>query len=126
MFRTALYRATLALVRQRPWRRFKIQKTKPHLIGLQEVSTRRQFQGDFLVGNPMPAVPAEDAFFDHLDLLIAGLLERSLDYRRVSAIQNADVELPGFAGCWSVKKSKYSLGALALGTYAAWCNALTP
>lgn len=73
-----------------------IGQQRPDLVGLQEVSLiRTQSPGDFLMGNPQSA---ETVLFDYLDILMAALSERGLDYRVASLIQNADVELPSFAG----------------------------
>lgn len=73
-----------------------IAKTKPHLIGLQEVSLiRYQSPGDFLIGNP---TPAEDVLYDYLDILQHALAARGLHYEVAGVVQNADVELPMFAG----------------------------
>ena len=73
-----------------------IAKNKPHLIGLQEVSLiRYQSPGDFLDGNPLPAT---DVLYDYLDLLLDALADRGLHYEVAGVVENADVELPMFAG----------------------------
>jgi hypothetical protein len=73
-----------------------IARTRPHLIGLQEVSLYRvQSPGDFLIGNPQPA---EDVLFDYLDILLDALEARGLDYVVAGVVENADIELPFFAG----------------------------
>lgn len=73
-----------------------IAKTRPHLIGLQEVSLiRYQSPGDFLIGNP---TPAEDVLYDYLSILMDALNARGLRYEVVAVVENADVELPMFAG----------------------------
>jgi len=73
-----------------------IKKARPHLIGLQEVSLLRvQSPGDFLFGNQLPA---EDVLFDYLAILQAALAARGLDYVVAGVVENADVELPMFAG----------------------------
>lgn len=73
-----------------------IAKNKPHLIGLQEVSLiRYQSPGDFLDGNPLPAT---DVLYDYLDLLLEALADRGLHYEVAGVVENADVELPMFAG----------------------------
>lgn len=73
-----------------------IAKAKPHLIGLQEVSLiRYQSPGDFLIGNP---TPAEEVLYDYLDILLHALAARGLHYEVAGVVQNADVELPMFAG----------------------------
>ena len=69
-----------------------IQHVQPHLIGLQEVSTiRLQSPGDAIAGG---TIPAEEVLFDYLEILIAELLNRGLEYRVAGSVQNADVELP--------------------------------
>jgi hypothetical protein len=92
----------LAIVQQNhPPERFdsiadEIGKTRPHLIGLQEMYLiRNQSPGDFLLGNP---IPAENVLYDYLDLLLVALEESGLEYRVASINENADVELPTFAG----------------------------
>lgn len=73
-----------------------IAKNKPHLIGLQEVSLiRYQSPGDFLDGNPLPAT---DVLYDYLDILLDALADRGLHYEVAGVVENADVELPMFAG----------------------------
>ena len=70
-----------------------IARKRPELIGLQEAFLiRTQFPGD------LNATPAVDVEFDYLDLLLAALDRRGLDYRVASLVQNVDVELPGFDG----------------------------
>ncbi len=69
-----------------------IAKTKPHLIGLQEVSLIRfQLLGDAAVGGTSPA---EDVIYNYLWILRKALMARSLDYVVAVKIQNIDVELP--------------------------------
>ena len=71
-------------------------KLKPHLIGLQEVSTiLTQAPGDYLLGNPTDAT---DVVYDYLDILMAALASRKLQYEVAVIVRNADVELPMFAG----------------------------
>jgi endonuclease/exonuclease/phosphatase family metal-dependent hydrolase len=73
-----------------------IARTEPHLIGLQEVElVRFQSPGDFLIGNPQPA---EDVLFDYLEILLDALETRGLDYVVAGIVENADIELPFFAG----------------------------
>lgn len=73
-----------------------IGRYRPALVGLQEVSLIRvQSPGDFLIGNPQPA---ETELFDYLDILLAQLAARGLDYRVAGVVENADVELPFLAG----------------------------
>ena len=69
-----------------------IARTRPHVVGLQEVSLIRiQDPGDFLAGNPAPATTV---FLDFLPILLDALAARGLDYRVVSTVENTDVELP--------------------------------
>lgn len=66
--------------------------TRPHLIGLQEISTIRvQSPGDLIAGGTRPA---EEVLFDYLQILMAALQHRGLDYRVAAIVQNADVEVP--------------------------------
>jgi endonuclease/exonuclease/phosphatase family metal-dependent hydrolase len=69
-----------------------IKHNRPHLIGLQEVSTiRTQSPGDAVIGG---ATPAENVRFDYLAILLEALRARGLHYRVAGIIQNADVEVP--------------------------------
>ena len=69
-----------------------IARTRPHVVGLQEVSlVRIQDPGDFLVGNPVPATAVH---LDFLPILMDALEARGLDYRVVTTVENTDVELP--------------------------------
>lgn len=69
-----------------------IARTRPHLIGLQEISLiRLQFPGDAAFSG---TTPAEDVLFDYLNILMQALKARHLNYRVVGKIKNADVELP--------------------------------
>jgi endonuclease/exonuclease/phosphatase family metal-dependent hydrolase len=73
-----------------------IKRLKPDVIGLQEVTLlRTQFPGDFLSGNP---IAAEDVMYDYLDILLAALRKQGLHYQVAAIVQNADVEVPAFAG----------------------------
>jgi len=73
-----------------------IAKTRPHLIGLQEVSLwRYQTPGDFFDGNPLPA---EIVLYDFLEIFLAALADRGLHYEVAGVVQNADIELPMFVG----------------------------
>ena len=73
-----------------------IARTRPHLIGLQEVSLwRYQTPGDFFDGNP---VPAEYVLYDFLEIFMAALADRGLKYEVAGVVQNADIELPMFVG----------------------------
>ncbi len=73
-----------------------IERHRPDVIGLQEVSTwRTQIPGDFLMGNP---TPASDIAYDFLEILLAALAERDLNYLVAVSVDNADLELPMVAG----------------------------
>lgn len=74
----------------------KIAVARPHLVGLQEVALYRiQSPGDAVLGG---AIPAETVLFDHLEILLAALAARGLDYRVAGKIQNVDAELPMIVG----------------------------
>jgi endonuclease/exonuclease/phosphatase family metal-dependent hydrolase len=73
-----------------------IEKTLPHLIGLQEMSKFYiQSPGDIAGGG---TVPATDKFLDFFEVLTDALQARGLEYEFVAEIKNADVELPMFVG----------------------------
>jgi endonuclease/exonuclease/phosphatase family metal-dependent hydrolase len=69
-----------------------IDRSRPHVIGLQEVSLIRiQDPGDLVVGG---TTPATETFLDFLPILLDALTARGLDYRVVASVENTDVELP--------------------------------
>jgi len=69
-----------------------IEKTHPHLIGLQEMSKFYiQSPGDLSFGG---TVPATEVYLDFFDVLMNALSNRGLDYKVVATVENADVELP--------------------------------
>ena len=69
-----------------------IEKTMPHMIGLQEVSTfYTQSPGDFLIGNP---VQATDEYLNMLDVFMLALDARGLNYSVAVVVTNVDLELP--------------------------------
>ena len=73
-----------------------IKRVKPDVIGLQEVTLlRTQFPGDFFLGNP---IAAEDVLYDYLNILLAALRKQGMHYEVAAIVQNADVEVPAFAG----------------------------
>lgn len=73
-----------------------IERRKPDVIGLQEVSIwRTQIPGDFLIGNP---TPASDIAYDFLDIILAALEARDLHYNVAVSVDNADLELPMVVG----------------------------
>ncbi len=70
-----------------------IERSQPHLIGLQEISLiRYQHPGDFLTGNIFPN--AVDVLFNYLEILLAALSVRGLNYQVAGMVENADVEMP--------------------------------
>jgi endonuclease/exonuclease/phosphatase family metal-dependent hydrolase len=77
-----------------------IKLTRPHLIGLQEISTIfRQSPGDelnYLVPGALPPTPAgdEDIAYDFLEILIEALANIGMDYQAVAIGQNIDIEMP--------------------------------
>lgn len=69
-----------------------IERVRPHLIGLQEVTLyRMQSPGDFLAGNPQPA---QTVVFDYLDILSDTLAARGLSYVAAAQVLTFDVEVP--------------------------------
>lgn len=69
-----------------------IARTRPHVVGLQEIShIRIQDPGDLLAGGTTPATAN---VFDFLDILMDALEARGLDYDVVATVENTDVELP--------------------------------
>jgi hypothetical protein len=65
---------------------------QPHVIGLQEVALFRvQSPGDRMGGG---LEPAETVVLDFEAILLSELSARGLDYRVVSRVENADVEVP--------------------------------
>ncbi|HET9236234.1 MAG TPA: endonuclease/exonuclease/phosphatase family protein [Oligoflexus sp.] len=65
---------------------------QPHMIGLQEVALLRvQSPGDRLRGG---MEPAETVVLDFEAILLSELQARGLDYRVVTRVENADVEVP--------------------------------
>jgi hypothetical protein len=73
-----------------------INKTKPHLIGLQEMAkVMRQSPGDFLIGNP---VAASDTVLNFFTVLMNAIQAKGLNYKIAAYVKNADVELPMLTG----------------------------
>jgi hypothetical protein len=69
-----------------------IARERPHVIGLQEISTvLLQTPGDYLAGNEEEA---EDEILNFLDLLRAELLELDIEYSTVAVSTNFDIEMP--------------------------------
>ena len=70
-----------------------IAATRPDVVGLQEaVLIRTDTPADG------PATPAETLVYDYLEILVAALAARGLDYEVVSDVTNADNELPTALG----------------------------
>jgi hypothetical protein len=67
-------------------------KSKPHLIGLQEVADLRT--------EPVfdPDSPAEDEYLDFLTILVEELAARNVDYDVAISLTTTDIELPKFDG----------------------------
>jgi len=79
--------------------------TRPHLIGLQEVSSwYTQSPSDFFTlteKGPIPnpdQQPAENPVYDYLTILLDALSARGLHYEVAASVTNADVELPMLTG----------------------------
>ncbi|MBU1219271.1 endonuclease/exonuclease/phosphatase family protein [Myxococcota bacterium] len=71
-------------------------ENNPDVIGLQEVTEYfMQAPGDFLYGNP---ITADMVVIDFLQVFLAALEERGMNYSVASVSYNADIELPMFAG----------------------------
>jgi hypothetical protein len=70
---------------------------RPHLVGLQEVSTWYiQSPGDAAYGGQ---TPAENEVYNYLEILMSALAARGLHYQvAVSSVVSADVELPMLTG----------------------------
>ena len=67
-----------------------IARTRPHVVGLQEVSLIRRHDGTDFPNPPS----ATDTVVDFMSTLMEALEARGLDYRLVKTVQNTDVELP--------------------------------
>ncbi len=73
-----------------------IARMRPHLIGLQEISTIRiQSPGDAVIGG---TIPAENVLFDYLGILLAALENHGQHYTVAGIIQDTDVEVPMLTG----------------------------
>jgi endonuclease/exonuclease/phosphatase family metal-dependent hydrolase len=73
-----------------------IAAARPHLIGLQEVSSiLRQFPGFVITGENTPAT---EVVYDYLAILRAALAARGLDYRVAALTKDWDIELPSATG----------------------------
>lgn len=73
-----------------------IAATNPHLVGLQEATLYRvQTPGDAALGG---ITPATTVFQDFLAILLDAIRARGLDYRVAVVQENADAEVPAFAG----------------------------
>ncbi|MDB4264594.1 endonuclease/exonuclease/phosphatase family protein [bacterium] len=79
--------------------------TRPHLIGLQEVSSwYTQSPSDFFdfsSGSPVPdpdQEPAEEPVYDYLTILLEALQARGLHYEVAVSVTNAILELPMLTG----------------------------
>ena len=82
---TNFYERAQSLAREVKW-------VKPHLIGLQEISTiRYQSPGDFPIGNPQEA---EEVLYDYLEIFMDALRDHNLHYQVAVVGQNIDIEFP--------------------------------
>lgn len=82
---TNFYERAQSLAREVKW-------VRPHLIGLQEISTiRYQSPGDFLTGNPKEA---KKVLYDYLKIYTSALKDHGLHYKVAVVGQNIDIELP--------------------------------
>jgi hypothetical protein len=73
-----------------------IATTRPHLVGLQEISTiLSQFPGFAITGENTPAT---EVVYDYLAILRAALAARGLDYRVAAVTRDFDIELPSATG----------------------------
>jgi hypothetical protein len=79
-----------------------IARTRPHLVGLQEVALiRSQFPSDIVVAPPAvpnPVPNATNVEYDFLATLLAELAARGLEYQVAVTVQDIDVEVPRFDG----------------------------
>lgn len=74
-----------------------IAKTRPHLIGLQEVTIwRTQTPSDIVLGQYQPNATTVEA--DYLEILLDELAERGLDYRVAAFSPTSDLEVPVYTG----------------------------
>ncbi len=77
-----------------------ISKTRPHLIGLQEMSKFYiQSPGDMADGG---MTPATDLFLDFFEILMEAIEAKGLNYEMAAVVKNANVELPMFTGADSL------------------------
>lgn len=69
-----------------------IAATKPHVVGLQEVSLiRYQSPGDAIIGG---TIPAEEVLYDFMEILMGALEANGVHYKLAGMVQNTDIELP--------------------------------
>ena len=70
-----------------------IKKSKPHVVGLQEISViRTQTPADSLTN---PALNAEEVEIDFLKVIEAALKAEGLDYKVAGKVETFDLEMPG-------------------------------
>jgi hypothetical protein len=73
-----------------------IKMTRPHLIGLQEISlVRTQVPGDAHID---PTPNASDELYDYLEILMQALNDYGLKYQVAGMVENFDVEIPMVVG----------------------------
>lgn len=86
-----------------------VKKSRPHLIGLQEITLlRTQEPGDWLV-NPLP--DAQTVSLDFLEVLLGALEDEGLHYEVAGKVENIDLELPmaTAAGLVDVRLTDYDV-----------------
>jgi len=82
---TNFYERAQALAREVKW-------TRPHLIGLQEISTiRYQSPSDFFDEDPQGA---DEVLYDYLEIFMDALRDHNLHYQVAVVGQNIDIEFP--------------------------------
>lgn len=72
-----------------------IKKSKPHVIGLQEISVIRTQTPADSVANPGAEPNATDVEIDFLEVVEAALKKEGLDYKVAGKVETFDLEMPG-------------------------------
>lgn len=73
-----------------------IAAVKPHVIGLQEITTFRiQDPGDLVLGG---TVPATQVVYDYLEILQDALIARGLNYKVAGIVADTEAEMPMLTG----------------------------
>ena len=71
-----------------------IKESKPHVIGLQEISLVRTQDPADSVGNPEHEPNATDVEQDFLKIVLAALKDEGLDYKVAGQVETFDLEMP--------------------------------